>query len=667
MRRNNHVFFVHTPGMRRVRQAAIAVGLAGAVAAGGAVRGAQQSAAAQGGPVQSSTSASTPGTGLLMGQVVDGTTGRPIADAVVSMNGGARGAAPAGGRGAAAAPSRVLVDGQGRFLFRDLAAGSFSLTAAKAGYFGGASGQTSPRGQGRPIELLDGERRGDVTLRLWPFAVISGAVFDETGAPVTGATVQLFKRLAIGGAWRYTSAGPGVTSDDTGAYRIGSVMPGDYLVGVRSDAVDGERLMISLAMTDEAIAMKVLAKFVERGDDNVQIDPSVRLYPPTLYPAALQTRDAMTVSVEPGAERGNVDFSIKAVPAHTVAGAVTSAEFDPSTSNVNLRLRGVGDGAVDLDFNTPSASTDASGHFVFRGVPAGQYQLEATSRRQNSPFSAPDGRGMAAGAPPLSPASDTPVFSASMPITVGARDLSDIAVPLTAGGRVTGRTDFVGTNPPSPELLTQISVTLEAADPSIASPRGRVESDGTFKTGSVPPGRYFLRVGTLIVRPPGSDASAPGAGTAAVAAGPPTIWRPLSATINGHDALDEPLEIVGTDVTSVLLTFSDKPAGTVTGLVRDAKGDGDPQAAVILFPTDDRLWNDFAAVSRRIKLVRTSRYGQYSVTGLAAGEYYIAAANSDHFIDWDAPGALETYLGIATRIVIADGQSKTLDLKSGAR
>jgi hypothetical protein len=62
-----------------------------------------------------------------MGQVIDAVSGKPVADAVVSLSGG-------GARGAAngqQSPPRVMVDGQGRFLFRDLPAGTFTLGAAR--------------------------------------------------------------------------------------------------------------------------------------------------------------------------------------------------------------------------------------------------------------------------------------------------------------------------------------------------------------------------------------------------------------------------------------------------------------------------------------------------------------------------------------------------------
>lgn len=656
--------------MRLVCLSLVAAGMVGVVAAGGAQ-----------GPAPPQSQAPT-STGLLMGQVVDGSTGRPISDAIVSISagGGLRGAAPgslsvatAPARGSGPlAPSRVLVDAQGRFLFRDLPPGPISLSASKAGYFGGASGQQSPRGQGRPIELVEAERMGGVTLRLWKYGIVSGTIFDDTGAPITGVNVQLFKRTAVSGRWQFSNNGPSSSTDDRGVYRMGSVTPGDYMVGVRSDRVDGERLIMSLVMADEASAMKMLPKIIERGQESMLIDASVRMYPDTYYPGTMTTSQATVVTIESGAERANVDFRVKAVPARTVAGTVTGPGLDRANPSVSLRLRSADSNSRDNDLNAPNASMDQTGRYVFSAVPAGQYVLEAVSRPRNGTPSA-GGRAGGTGTLVVVPAGlprapEAPTLCATIPVTVGDKNISDLDVTLVPGGRVTGRVDFDGSNRPTEEQLNQIFVTLEPVDgPNNGSiQRGRVEADGTFRTASVQPGRYVLRVGTISAP---TFVSAPGAGGSGAppVPGPAQLWRPRSATINGLDGLDQPLELATADITSVLVTFTDKPAVMLSGAVRDGKGDGDPQAVVLVFPTDNRLWNDFAGASRRIKTARASRYGVYSVAGLPAGEYFVVAGTDDQFVDMQAPGALESYTRLATRVVLVDGQAKILDLKSGGR
>jgi hypothetical protein len=168
---------------------------------------------------------------------------------------------------------------------------------------------------------------------------------------------------------------------------------------------------------------------------------------------------------------------------------------------------------------------------------------------------------------------------------------------------------------------------------------------------------------------PGAAAAVPGAGAIAGGGTPgqPRVWRPKSAAINGRDPLDQPLDLDAGDISSVIITFTDKPQIVLSGGVRNAKGDPDPQAVVLAFPTDNRLWSDFSSASRRIKVTRTSRYGVYSIAGLSAGEYYFVVGTDDQFADMQAPGALESFTRLATRVVLVDGLPKTLDLKSVGR
>src|SRR5688572_12657811 len=66
-------------------------------------------------------------TGVAGGRVIDGVTNQPIPGAFVTIGPAAR----------TAGQPTVLADDQGRFVFRDLAAGAFELSAAARGYLAG--------------------------------------------------------------------------------------------------------------------------------------------------------------------------------------------------------------------------------------------------------------------------------------------------------------------------------------------------------------------------------------------------------------------------------------------------------------------------------------------------------------------------------------------------
>src|SRR5688500_16389287 len=73
------------------------------------------------------TQPAPPPTALILGRVVDGSSGRPIAGAIVTLIGGVVAQGFPSGPGAATQP-RAMTNASGQFVFRKLPKGSFSLT-----------------------------------------------------------------------------------------------------------------------------------------------------------------------------------------------------------------------------------------------------------------------------------------------------------------------------------------------------------------------------------------------------------------------------------------------------------------------------------------------------------------------------------------------------------
>src|SRR6185295_978699 len=83
-------------------------------------------------------SAQTPrpvGTGLIAGRVIDAGTGAPVDEAIVSLNQTA---------GRVEDRQSVMVDVQGRFVFRDVPKGVFNLTSSANGFVTGGYGEPWP-------------------------------------------------------------------------------------------------------------------------------------------------------------------------------------------------------------------------------------------------------------------------------------------------------------------------------------------------------------------------------------------------------------------------------------------------------------------------------------------------------------------------------------------
>jgi hypothetical protein len=322
-------------------------------------------------------------TALITGRVVDGTTGDPIAEAVVALippggRGAARGALPAGGSpemqaameaalAAATAsrggtgPQRVMTGADGRFVFHSLLPGTFQLTATLTGYtsslgvslspaFAGVVGGVSASPSSTTLPLKEGEFATGVTLRLWKFGVVSGTVLDDSGEPAIGLVVQVARRVMAAGRVRYVPAWSART-DDRGTYRISSIVPGDYLVVVpqaqvsmpttiMSGLIDtvtsgnitgggGAAMAMMDLMSSGVMPTDAMTGGVRIGDFMVASSGSVPLigpdgrlmaYQTTFFPGAAVPAQASLVTLKSGEERSDVNFQLRLIPTSRVSG-----------------------------------------------------------------------------------------------------------------------------------------------------------------------------------------------------------------------------------------------------------------------------------------------------------------------------------------------------------
>ena len=639
-------------------------------------------------------------TALILGRVVDGSTGQPIPEAVVTLTppGGARGgragigaamagmppemqqamqaaaaaAAAAGGRGGPPGQQRVMTGGDGRFVFHDLPPGQFQLAATLSGYTStlsvnlsaGLLGASALGAPPSPTTMLlkEGEFATDVTLRLWKYAVVTGTVLDDAGEPAIGLTVQVARRLHAGGRVRYVPA-LSARTDDRGAYRISSIVPGDYLVvvpqaqvsmptailGGLMDAVSGASTGGGFALMDlmssGVMPMEAMTGGVRLGDYMVASSGSVPLlgpdgrllaYQTTFFPGSPVPAQASVVSLKSGDERSDVNFQLRLIPTSRISGVATGP--DGPVANLGIRLVVPADGVVsESEFDVATAITKADGAFSFYGVPPGQFLLRAQKQpRPELPKEAMSNPALQAMFGPGGQTGSKDALFAQSPISVANSDLDGVSLRLAAGFRVSGRFEFesvTGRGAPPPAQFQSVTINLTPVDgrmPNLfmmASP-DRANPQGEFQTKGYESGKYFLTISGL-----GS-------------------WQPKSATVGGRDVLDAPIELRDTDVTGVVITMVDQVA-PVTGTITSPGETDLSETSVILFPFDFRAWADNGMNPRRMRTARASRAGAFSLANVPAGEYYIIAVDRLNEGDVQDPSRVDALSRMATRVTVA--------------
>jgi protocatechuate 3,4-dioxygenase beta subunit len=617
------------------------------------------------GQIQHTPPAASADRALLTGQVVDGTSSTPIGSAVVTLEG----SATAGGNGRNS--PRVLTDAQGRFYFSDVAAGSYTITATKPGWLPGAVGRRRPGGQAVPIDVRAGDRASDLSIALWRTSVIAGRVLDESGDPMVGVDVRVFQRSFVAGRPQWRFAVRAIT-DDRGVYRLAALTPGDYLVCVPA-TVNSTPASLAIGNLSQTYLMTMTATGAAPMDfrpastavpgSDIRLSSVLNLpdVPPTAgawttftttyYPSAASVGAATVIRTTAGRERTGVDIVVRRQPTWQLSGSVTLPDGGAAVDHAVHLLPAESADAPIVDAGT--ATTDGRGHFVFYGVPPGQY----VARVVRIPLPGPGWQaGLCGGTgaitfictfgqtPEMPPVPVDSLLYADQRVSVGSRNVSDIALTLHPGAQVSGRAEFEGTAPaPTDAQWNAMRVTLDPADGRSSAPAGGFENtgpgrfgaDGTFRIASSLPGRYLLRV-----------------------AGLPRGWTLKRASLQGRDISEQAFDLTQ-DTADVVITFTDH-ASKIEGAVQIDNA-AKTTAVVLIFPTANTAWIDYGRGGRRVNSA-TAQHGHFTLPAPPAGDYFLVAVPDDDAADWQDPAFLARAATVADRVSVVDGVPLNHDL-----
>src|SRR2546425_9600568 len=176
-------------------------------------------------------------------------------------------------------------DRNGRFVFKDVDAGSYRISAARNGYAKLEYGQRVIRGAGTVISVVKGQAIKDIVFRLTPAGSVSGNVRDGSGEPLTGFQGLLLRSASNPTGRRSFQAVGSARTDDHGAYRFYWVTPGRYYLSAGRGNGPYENSGF-------------------RNPNEVESKP----YPTIYYPGTLDPSRAQAVDILPGEEVNGIEF-----------------------------------------------------------------------------------------------------------------------------------------------------------------------------------------------------------------------------------------------------------------------------------------------------------------------------------------------------------------------
>lgn len=293
-----------------------------------------------------------PGRAALEGTVISAQNGRVVPRATVI----ARGLTRSGDA------KSVRADGEGHFIFKSLAPGSYRLSAEHQSFFSGTRHQVF---QYR-VDVTADEHHGNIVLRLLPAAVVTGQIIDENSDPLKHVHVRLMERVFRNGRMQLNQVEEGFT-DDQGRYRIFDVRPGTYYL---------------VAQIEPEIQLRVQ----QGGGDNSVAQASVQsdiAYPPMFYPDAADFRDAQALPVAP-ADELQANFIFYSKPSVSISGKVLNGiTGDPARSAAVVARW-----SEYLNDNQSTAKSSVIEGFELRGLTPGLYTLHAVSAEDGVVYTA---------------------------------------------------------------------------------------------------------------------------------------------------------------------------------------------------------------------------------------------------------------------------------------
>jgi hypothetical protein len=523
----------------------------------------------------------------------------------------------------------ATTDSSGRFSFRDLAPGRYTIRAQRDGYFAAPS----PGIVGTPtlatsmVAVVAGQPNPEAIISLIHGSTVSGRVRDPNGQPASSMSVSAFQ-LSYRDGRVILSNMVSKTTDDRGEYRIFWLPPGEYYIA----------------------ATPPRPSTVVRPQDS---------WARTFFPGATEARTAPPLAVTEASELAGIDINLQAVASVKVSGRVINTIAGPNgqvgTAAANFLLLSR-DPANLTDSTVPqfinSAQNRTSGQFELRGVPPGSYDLLVT---------APDGQGRP--------------FPSRTPIDVGSQDLDNVTVTIRPGVPVKaqivfdgklipapppqaapvpqagtiivngGTTTVFNASPPQspPTMRLQLRSKESYASPFDSAVSSNITSDpsGAFVFPSVPEALYTFQVSGIPAN----------AYVADIREGGVSIY---DSGLKVTDQPPAPIEVI---------VNSNGPA--IKGTVVDSAQEPVASAMVVLVPQESRRQN-----TALYKLSRSGTDGSFTLTAVPPGEYKLFAwesvatsayMNADFLAKYEARGRPVTVAagaGLNVQLTVISAESR---------
>jgi hypothetical protein len=225
-------------------------------------------------------------------------------------------------------------------------------------------------------------------------------------------------------------------------------------------------------------------------------------------------------------------------------------------------------------------------------------------------------------------------YSARVQVEVVNSDVEGLQLVIGRGARMGGRVRMEGETTNLPDDLM---IALDSAVEGIVfgGQAARIQKDGTFTLNNISEGEYFVQVWQL-----------------------PEDCYLKSIRMGGDELADGRLVVGNGQAGGNLEVVISAAGGRVEGIVADEDSAAVSGALVVLVPEPSRR-----AQTRNFKTATTDQYGQFSLRGIAPGEYQIFAWDHVESGAYQDDDFLRPYEEHAVAVRVEEGSQRTFQLR----
>jgi hypothetical protein len=219
----------------------------------------------------------------------------------------------------------------GKFVFANLRPGSYRVIVRRDGFWPAEYGQRWVDGPGQSIALVANQKFSGARIVMTPGGIITGRIANRGGQPASGARVRAMKPT-IRENQRSLRIIQETIANDLGEYRLSGLIPGRYYISaaVVDPPASGVATLVlnpDAAAGDQSASRSAPRPVTARPPGNGLAEDEI--YAPIFFPATADSRDALPVDVDPGAEYRAADIFVYPIHTFHVRGNVANLNALP--------------------------------------------------------------------------------------------------------------------------------------------------------------------------------------------------------------------------------------------------------------------------------------------------------------------------------------------------